>query len=82
MRSMMCMYIITKQWVGHKAFARTKVPSLVGYSRVSNAVRVNSQDKLCKAAEQLHSPSNAFYNLVHCSHHLRESKVKLSDIKA
>ncbi len=42
----MCMYIITKQWVAHKAFARTKVSSLVGYSRVSNAVRVNSQDNL------------------------------------
>ena len=46
MRSMMCRYIITKQWVEHKAFARTKISSLVGYSRVSNAVRVNSQDKL------------------------------------
>lgn len=46
MRSMMCKYIITKQQVEHKAFARTKISSLVGYSRVSNAVRVNSQDKL------------------------------------
>ena len=43
---MMCIYIITKHWVEHKAFARTKVSSLVGYSMVSNAVRVNSQDKL------------------------------------
>ena len=30
----------------HKAFAPTKVSSLVGCSRVSNAVRVNSQNKL------------------------------------
>ena len=43
---MMHIYIITKQRFKHKAFARTKVPSLVGYSRVSNAVRVNSQDEI------------------------------------
>ena len=30
----------------HKALAPTKVSSLVGCSRVSNAVRVNSRDKL------------------------------------
>ena len=46
MRSMMCKYIITKQQVEHKAFARTKISSLVRYSRVSNTVRVNSQDTL------------------------------------
>ena len=43
---MMHIYIITKQRFEHKAFARTKVPSLGGYSRVSNAVRVNSQDEI------------------------------------
>ena len=30
----------------HKALGSTKVASLVGCSRVSNAVRVNSRDKL------------------------------------
>ena len=78
---MMHIYIITKQRFEHKAFARTKVPSLVGYSRVSNAVRVNSQDEL-KLLNSFTTASNAFYNLVHRSHYLRESKVKLSDIRS
>ena len=74
MRSMMCRYIITKQWVEHKAFARTKV------SRVFQGLQRGAR-KLSRQIKELHSPSNAFYNLVRCSHYLCESKLKLSDIR-